>query len=118
MVNKNQICAKCWNFNEKWVSGETYEGLDCHHNPPQFFADFLKKTWSGIYYNLCRKCHRKLHDEIIIILNKKARTMKFVKSEYWTLMKMNPKQIEEVEQEVYDFTKEWIKINDTKTITR
>ena len=116
---QTDVCEKCNKiFNEKWESKKTYEGIDQHHNPPEFLSEFLNDNWSGEFYNLCRKCHRKLHDEIIIILNKKANAIKFINSEYWILQKMNEKQIQEVKNEIYDFTKKWIKENDTKTTSK
>ena len=109
---KNMIkCDKCKRFfdSNSWERGKTYKGIDKHHNPPTFFSKVLKKSWSGEIYNLCRKCHRELHNNIIKILNKKIQTLKFINSEHWILKKMNLKQIKEAEKEIYQFTKEWIK---------
>jgi hypothetical protein len=99
----------------KWEKGVTYEGIDSHHNPPEFLSDFLKEQWSGEFYNLCRKHHRELHDQIILLLNKKANTLKFIKSEYWVLQKMNLKQIEEVKEEIIEFTRRWINDGNSNT---
>jgi len=99
-------CDKCGNDFSGYIyeKGETYNGIDEHHNPPKF----LMRNWEGKFYNLCRGCHRKLHDEIIIILNKVAGTLKFNKSEHWVTKKMSPNQIEEARKIVYIFTEEWI----------
>ena len=65
------ICDKCNKLiMHKWESGKTYEGIDAHHNPPEFISNFFKEEWSGEFYRLCRKCHRDLHNKILIILNK------------------------------------------------
>lgn len=110
------ICDKCNRlFMSEWKSGVTYEGIDKHHNPPEFISDFFKEEWSGEFYRLCRKCHRDLHDEILIILNKHSTSFKFIKSEHWVMKKMTPKTIRESQKEIYDFTKKWIKENDTPT---
>ncbi len=74
-------CEKCndlWDSNT-WESGVTYKGIDKHHNPPEFISNFFKEKWSGEFYNLCRKCHRDLHNEILIILNKHSTSFKFIK---------------------------------------
>ena len=114
-------CDKCKKDCSKLIyeKGKTYEGIDKHHNPPEFLSDFLKEKWSGEFYSLCRDCHRKLHDIIIIMLNKKANNFKFIKSEYWILQKMNLKLIRESKEEIYAFTKIWIKKNEnTKNTTK
>ena len=99
-------CQKCnEEFSENsWKNGETYVAIDKHHNPPEF----LMERWKGEIYNLCRKCHRKLHDKIITLMNKKTNTPKFIKSEYWVMQRMTPDQIEESCSEIYKFTKKWI----------
>ncbi len=114
-------CQKCdKHFTDKeWKSGETYKGIDVHHNPPEFISDYLGEPWSGEFYDLCRKCHGELHDEIIKILNKKSTSLKFINSEYWICKRMTQKQIKECKEEIYLFTKKWIKEkdgdNDTST---
>ena len=112
-VGRKEVkCDKCGkSIFRDWVSGETYEGLDEHHNPPQFTL----KEWKGEFVYLCRKCHRELHDEILILMNKKAGTLKFIKSEFWVMKRMNEQQKEELSQEVYDFTKEWLNGDITTT---
>ena len=108
------ICDKCKKeFNGmEWKSGETYEGIDLHHNPPQF----MMNKWEGKTYNLCRKCHRKLHDEIIKILNKFANTLKFIKSEYWVWNKIIPNKRQEIKDEIIKFSEVWI--NDSETTSK
>jgi len=91
-----------------WEKGKIYEGIDEHHNPPQFL---MKENWKGKMYNLCRKHHRILHNEILKILNRVAGTLKFINSEDWVCKKMTPKKIEEARKEVYDFTEKWISQN-------
>jgi len=103
------ICEKCGRDKfPEWQTGKTYEGIDEHHNPPQF----LMKNWKGDLLKLCRKCHTGkdgLHYQILILMNKKANTMIFLKSEDWLLKKMCPKDINELAIEVYEFTNEWLK---------
>lgn len=101
------LCEKCGGDFEEFVyeKGETYKGIDGHHNPPTFL---MKVNWEGEIHNLCREHHRELHDKIIVILNSIARTLKFIKSEHWVLQKMSPKQIEEARKVVYKFTREWL----------
>lgn len=101
---------------DKWESGKTYNGLDEHHNPPKFLCQGEVPNgnyWKGETYFLCRKHHVELHRQIKIILNKIVGTMKFVNSEDWLCKKMNWKQIDEAKEEVYNFTKEWIKNGNT-----
>lgn len=111
------ICDKCKkDFSHiTWISGETYEGIDKHHNPPEFLSDYLREQWSGEFYNLCRDCHKQLHKEILIILNKKSSNLKFINSEFWICKKMSLKELQEVKIGIYNFTKEWINGKD-KTI--
>lgn len=98
----------------EWNIGETYEGLDEHHNPPEFLFKDSKEKWRGKTYFLCRKHHVELHREIKIILNRISGTMKFVNSEDWLCKKMSLKQIEQAREEVYNFTEEWIKNGNSK----
>ena len=109
-------CAYCGRKGEEWERYKTYEGLDEHHNPPKFLCRGEVPNgnyWRGEIYLLCRKHHRELHNEILKILNKIAGTFKFINSEHWVLQRMNEEQIEQARQEVYDFTKEWIKNGNT-----
>ena len=107
-------------FNKPWRIGFTYEGIDKHHNPPEFISKRLEEGWSGEFFNLCRKHHKDLHCEIIKILNKNSNSLKFINSEHWICERMTLEQIKKSQKEIYDFTKEWIKRGkngDTKTIT-
>lgn len=98
-------CDKCKKeFDDEWKSGVTYKGIDEHHNPPKFMVD----EWNGFFYYLCRKCHRELHDEIIKILNKFSVSLKFNKSEYWTWLKILPRNRPKATEEVFDFTEGWV----------
>jgi len=111
-----QVCHKCYQVcNEKWISGKTYLGIDRHHNPPEFISNFFKENWSGEFYKLCRKCHVSLHKEIKNILFKNSNSASFINSENWLMKKMTIEQIKKAKQEIYIFTKRWIKENDTKT---
>ncbi len=93
-------CDKCKNeIVETWVRGKTYLGIDEHHNPPKFMVD----EWKGKTHNLCRKCHRNLHDEIIKILNKE--NLKFIKSEHWAWIKIIPNKRKEIVKRIIKFTK-------------
>ena len=102
------ICDKCKkNIDSKWESGITYEGIDFHHNPPQF----LMKDWKGDLLTLCRNCHtgsNGIHNKILILMNKKANTLKFNGSEHWLLQKMCQKDIDELANEVFEFTNNWL----------
>ena len=118
--NKELICDYCKHiFKIKAEKGVTYKGIDEHHNPPKFMFEKYEK-WKGKLYNLCRKHHRKLHDEIINILNLEAKMLKFIKSEYWVWMKMNLIQRGKARERVFKFTERWInkkeEEDDTKTI--
>ena len=106
------ICDKCKQdfSNVVWEKGKTYNGIDQHHNPPEFMVE----KWEGEIYNLCRKHHRELHDKIIEILNEG--TLKFVKSEYWAWIKIIPSKRQEVIEKVIKFTKGWVDGN-SKEIT-
>lgn len=104
--NKELECDYCHHlFKIKARQGITYKGIDEHHNPPQFMLD----NWEGEVYYLCREHHRKLHDEIIKIMNRIAETLKFVNSEHWVWVKMNKLKQNECVREVYNFTKRWIR---------
>jgi len=118
--DKELVCDYCNHcFKMKAEKGVTYNGIDEHHNPPQFMFE-EDESWVGELLNLCRKHHRELHDEIIKILNEEARTLKFIKSEYWVWIKMNLNQRRKARDRIFKFTGEWIKKrreNDTKAIT-
>jgi hypothetical protein len=104
-------CERCHALcdSNAWEKGLTYNGIDKHHNPPEFISNFLKEKWSGEIYSLCRNCHVKLHKEIKKILYKNSNSLKFINSEDWLLKKMNVNQIKKAKEEIYFFTKEWIK---------
>jgi len=109
-------CEKCGDDNFKeWKSGETYKGLDEHHNPPEFITERLGEKWEGERYLLCRECHILiLHKIIKQILFRNSNSAKFVNSEYWLMNKMTLEQLKIAREEIYNFTKLWLK-NDTKT---
>lgn len=104
-------CDYCWDAFEDdlWESGKKYTGIDRHHNPPEFITKRLGELWKGEILNLCREHHVQLHREIKIILNRIAGTLKFVNSEHWILQKMNLQQVRSAKEEVYNFTKNWVK---------
>lgn len=110
------ICSKGSHevINSEWKSGETYEGLDRHHNPPEFMFK-EKEEWFGEMLLLCRKHHVELHREIKKILHKNSNRGTFVNSEFWLMQSMSENQILKAREEVYNFTKEWIKKDDTTT---
>jgi len=99
-------CDKCHEFWDSncWEYKRTYKGIDQHHNPPKFMVE----KWEGKIYNLCRKHHRELHDEIIKILQKYSNQLKKVKSEYWTWIYILPKDRKECVKEITEFTKKWV----------
>ena len=111
-------CSYCGELfeNTDYEKGETFKGIDEHHNPPKFLTG--EKEWNDFegrhFLNLCRKHHRELHDEIIIILNKIARTLKFNKSEHWVCQKLTPTQKKEATKEVFEFTREWLSQRNSK----
>lgn len=103
-------CQKCCKefIENSWVSGETYESIDIHHNPPQFMVKESGK-WEGNLINLCRKCHRELHDNILDIMFKFSNLFKFKKSEYWTWLAIIGNERNKCIEEVKNFTEEWLK---------
>jgi len=103
-------CKKSFNKSEKgyWISGVTFEGIDRHHNPPEEIYRFLKLKWNGEFFNLCRKCHQGLHKEITLILKKYSNVPKY-NSDYWLMKNSTLIKIIEAKEEIYYFTKEWIK---------
>ncbi len=104
-------CEKYGFVGEKWVSGVTYEGIDEHHNPPTF----MMKRWEGEIINLCRRCHKELHDIILKIIFKHSNLFKPNKSEHWTWIKVIPNKRQEYISEVIKSTREWVDGN-SKTI--
>jgi hypothetical protein len=109
------ICQKCnkKDFSE-WKSGLTYEGLDRHHNPPEEISRFLKEEWKGEMFFLCRKCHQELHKEITLILKKYSNKPKY-NSDYWLMINSTIEEINKAKKEIYNFTKIWIKKDDTNS---
>ena len=103
-------CEKCGEHNFKeWKSGETYEGLDEHHNPPEFITKALGEEWKGERHLLCRRCHiTDLHKHIKRILWRNSSSSKFINSETWLMKKMNLDQLRIAKDEIYKFTKVWI----------
>lgn len=105
------ICEKCGK-NLSHIKAKkyiTYEGIDEHHNPPTF----MLKTWVGEIMLLCRKHHKKLHDEILKIMFRHSLLRVPKKSEYWTWIKILPINRKKCIDEIIKFTKGWI--NDTNT---
>jgi len=105
-------CSYCgqWFENTDYEKGETFKGIDEHHNPPKFLTS--EKEWFNFegkeLLNLCREHHRKLHDEILIILNRIAGTLKFNRSEYWLTQKLSAIQKQQATKEVFEYTRQWI----------
>ena len=92
------ICDKCKeDILSNWEIYKTYNGIDEHHNPPQF----MMVEWKGEKYNLCRDCHKELHHLFIVpIMNKIAGTLKTNGSEHWLWMKMCPMKRDECREAV------------------
>lgn len=105
--SNNNLCQKCKkDFSEnKWVSGETYKGIDFHHNPPQFMFENLD-DWEGDFLELCRDCHKELHKEILKIMFEHSNLFKFKNSEYWTWKAITNKT--ECRNNIYEFTNKWV----------
>jgi hypothetical protein len=111
-------CAKCHEkfCNQDYPAGSIFQGIDEHHNPPKFLTG--EKEWNDFegrqFLNLCREHHRELHDEIIVILNRVAKTLKCNKSEHWVCQKMSPAQKKEATKEVFEYTKRWLSQKNSK----
>jgi hypothetical protein len=115
---EENICVRCNRiFTDKWIVNKTYKGIDRHHNPPEFISNFLKESWSGEFYYLCRDCHVELHREIRRILHKNSNSLKFINSDDWLLKKMTINQIKKAKDEIYLFTKKWVEDKDDTTTT-
>lgn len=99
-------CQKCLKeFQEDtWQSGETYNAIDIHHNPPQFMVE----QWKGDLINLCRKCHRDLHNKILEIMFSFSNLYKPKKSEQWTWLYIIGSKRKECIDAVTKFTMGWI----------
>jgi predicted HNH restriction endonuclease len=100
------ICSKCKkDFSGiKAQNGITYEGIDEHHNPPEFMLD----EWKGEMIPLCRNCHKKLHEKILEIMFKHSNLFKPKKSEHWTWMAIIPNKRNTCVEEVIKFTGDWL----------
>jgi hypothetical protein len=100
------ICDKCKKDNKEiWEKDKTYLGIDEHHNPPRFMIE----SWEGDIFNLCRECHRNLHDEIIKIMLKYSNLLnKRNKSEYWIWLHTFSEERKNCMEDVISFTKKWI----------
>lgn len=111
-------CSYCgeWFENTDFKSGETFKGIDEHHNPPKFLTG--EEEWNDFEGRqllcLCREHHRELHDEILVIINRIARTLKFNKSEYWVCQRMSISQKQEATREVFEYTKRWLSQKNSK----
>lgn len=103
------ICQKCCkDFPEdSWKKGVTYKAIDEHHSPPSF----MMENWEGDLINLCRDCHREIHDIILEIMFKHSNLFKPKKSEYWTWIAIMPGDREDIINEVIKKTKEWLDVN-------
>ncbi len=100
------ICEKCKiDFSDKkYEKYKTYEGIDRYHNPPTFMLE----KWEGEMVSLCRKHHRKLHDEILEIMFRHSNLRIPKKSEHWTWIAIIPIHRRECIDEVIKFTKSWL----------
>ena len=102
-------CIKCSAKNKKWISGEKFEGLEEHHNPPRYmFKD--RKQWCGEIFTLCDRCHEYLHHNIIIpLLNVISGTLKRNGSEHWLWNKLIPEyKREDAKQLIINATRRFI----------
>ena len=108
----DKICLKCKkDFSDITAQQKvTYKGIDIHHNPPKEIIKFLKEEWKGELYPLCRECHKKLHIEITKILKKYSNKPKY-NSDYWLMLNSTINKLNEAKEEIYSFTKKWLKEN-------
>lgn len=99
-------CELCGVANKPWVSGETFDGLHEHHNPPQY----MLKPWKGELLTLCRKDHESIHRDLILPhLNKIAGTLKPIKSESWIWTRLLTEiQKDSIPNEIFKETKRWL----------
>ena len=109
-------CIKCNKENTQWVSGEKFEGLEEHHNPPRYMFE-NRKRWEGEIFTLCDECHEKLHQEVIIpFLNVVAGTLKKNGSEHWLWNKLILEyKRENTKEQVINMTRRFV--HDTNTTT-
>jgi hypothetical protein len=123
------ICKKCGKGNVEWISGIKYEGLDIHHNPPEFMfkdcSDSYAGThfvlqWTGETYYLCRECHTGktgIHQTIIIpYLFKESGLLRMNKSEHWLWINIPNSKKQKCREDIFILSKKWVENNgDTKT---
>jgi len=104
-----KICEKC-NADFSEVNAEkykTYEGIDEHHNPPEFMFEKGEK-WNGRFIKLCRKCHTELHKEIREIMFKHSNLFKPKNSDHWIWIAVLPINRIKCREEVKEFTERWL----------
>jgi len=105
------ICKKC---------KKDFPALQEHHLWCKFM-DNKKGNAFGEFpsrVNLCNLCHEDIKLEVVIpILNKKARTLKYSKSEYWLWKMILLIDREDTIKEIVEKSWGWINGTDTKTIT-
>ena len=103
-------CIKCNKKFEKnqFQRGKKYLGIDEHHNPPEFMFE-KDERWFGEIINLCRKCHVELHELIRNIMFEHSNLFKKNNSDYWIWIKVLPCDRKKCREEIFNFTKEWIK---------
>lgn len=98
-------CGKCLKEKYKeWKSGETYEGIDNHHNPPELTTE-KGEQWVGEIIPLCRKHHKELHKKITELIREYSMRKKG-KSDYWLWLYVNDRL--KCRNEIIKLTKEWL----------
>lgn len=99
-------CTKCnQDFSDaQYKQGETYKGIDYHHNPPTF----MMEKWEGMIIPLCREHHVEIHREIKKIMFKHSSLMKPKNSEHWTWIAILPKDRKKVIRGVNKFAGKWL----------
>jgi hypothetical protein len=114
-------CEKCKTKNTIWKSGETYKGLDEHHNPPKHMFEWIGDIWRGNIFTLCRECHTgKLGLHKIIIAPKLLSYVgiqRNYESEFWICKHMTPDAMRKARDEIFLLSKKWVENGDTKTTT-
>ena len=128
-------CQKCGKENIEWKSGVRYEGLDEHHNPPQymfkekvFYGKYINdgienEIWKGEIYILCRECHtgkNGLHETIILpYLLKNSNLLKKNNNECWIWRyHIIPKDRIMMREEIFKLTKQWLEKEDDTNSTK
>lgn len=114
------FCEKCGKINSPWKSGVKFEGLDEHHNPPEFMFNEGEK-WTGEMLTLCRECHtgkKGIHQKIIIpFLNNFVGNLKANGNEHWLWIKVIPCDRMFCRELCYELTKKWLGEKDGNTET-